>query len=149
MPIVWDTPMPSAWFVYEHLIVEWKSVLTICQVCRADGAIPLARTKRRNGAANAQRAQRYLLTADVSHAHFDDVTLMEATDTTPTTTSWAPRTTKRGRHTYYERAGKAPSPPFDSWSSWLTQHIFEQLFTNGVYNILLRQPLYDIFYSKC
>ena len=72
-------------------------MLHICHVCRADGAIPLARTKRRNGAANAQRAQRDLLTADVSQTHGDDIIPMEATDTPPTTTCSAPRTTKRRR----------------------------------------------------
>ena len=45
-------------YVDEHLAAEWKSVLPICQNCRTYGAIPLARTKRRNGTAHAQRAQR-------------------------------------------------------------------------------------------
>ena len=51
---------------------------------------------------------RDLLTVDVSQAHGDDVTPMEATDTPPTTTSSAPRTTKRGRRADSERAGKHP-----------------------------------------
>ena len=33
---------------------------------------------------------------------------MGATDTPPITTSWDPRTTKRGRHADSERAGKRP-----------------------------------------
>ena len=71
--------------------------------------IPLARTKRRNGAANVKRAQRDILTANVSQAHGDDVTPMEAADATPpTTTSSAPHTTTRGRRANSERAGKRP-----------------------------------------
>jgi len=98
-------------FVDEHLIIEWKSVLHICQVCRADDAIPLARTKRRNGTTNAQRAQRdrcRCFGADVSQARRDDVTPMEVTDKPSTTTSRAPRTTKRGRRADSEWAGKSP-----------------------------------------
>ena len=88
-------------FVDEHLTIEWKSVLPICQDCRAHGAIPLARTKRRNGATHAQRAQRDRLTAEVLEAprlaFLDVVTPVEVTDIPPTPTSTAPRTTKRGR----------------------------------------------------
>ena len=95
-------------FVDENLTIEWKSVLPICQVCRADGAIPLARIKRRNGSANAKRAQRNLLTTNVSQAHGDDVTPMATVDTTPPTTSSAPGTTSRGRREESERAAKRP-----------------------------------------
>jgi len=42
----------------EHLSVEWKSVLPVCQPCYAKGYLPLARTRRRNGGANVRRAQR-------------------------------------------------------------------------------------------
>ena len=42
----------------EDLTREWKSVLPVCPTCRADGALPLARTRRRNGAANERRVQR-------------------------------------------------------------------------------------------
>ena len=41
----------------EDLTREWKSVLPICPTCRAYGALPLARTRRRNGAANERRVQ--------------------------------------------------------------------------------------------
>ncbi len=33
-------------------------MLHVCPTCRADGALPLARTRRRNGAANERRVQR-------------------------------------------------------------------------------------------
>ncbi len=42
--------------VDEVLTIEWKSVLPVCQQCRADGGLPLARTKKRNGASNGRRA---------------------------------------------------------------------------------------------
>jgi hypothetical protein len=45
-------------FVDDNLSIEWKSVLPICQDYRANGALPLAWTKRRNGAINGHRAQR-------------------------------------------------------------------------------------------
>ena len=38
----------------------------MCLVCRAAGALPLARTKRRNGAGNEHRAQRARLAASVA-----------------------------------------------------------------------------------
>jgi len=87
-------------------------VLPICQNCRSHGAIPLARTKRRNGAAYAQRAQRDLLTVEVHEAPrpeiSDVVTPVEAPGIRPTRTSTAPRTTKRGRRAESETAGKLP-----------------------------------------
>jgi hypothetical protein len=82
-------------FVNDHLSIEWKSVLPVCQDCRADGARPLARSKRRNGAVNGKRAERDRVTADVPEANVDDVTPMAATGMPPATTSTAPRTTKR------------------------------------------------------
>ena len=84
-------------FVDDYLSIEWKSVLPIWQDCRADDALPLARTKRRNGAVNGHRAQRNLSTADVPQAHVDVLTPIEATDVPLATTSMAPRSTKRGR----------------------------------------------------
>ena len=45
-------------FVDEHLSLEWKSVLHVCLECRAACALPLARTKRRNGASNEHRSRR-------------------------------------------------------------------------------------------
>ena len=95
-------------FVEEHLTIEWKSVLPICKDCRAKGVVPLARTKRRNGAANAKRKQRDRLIADVPQANVDVVSPLEATDTPPTTTPIAPRATKRGRHEDSERSRKRP-----------------------------------------
>jgi len=96
-------------FVEEQLTIEWKSVLPICKDCHADGAIPLARIKRRNGSANAKRGQRdRLIVADVPQANVDVVYPLEATDTPPTTTPIAPRATKRGRHVNSERSGKHP-----------------------------------------
>ena len=37
-------------FVDEHLCIERKSMLLVCQPCRTKGALPIARSKRRNGA---------------------------------------------------------------------------------------------------
>ncbi len=90
------------------MTIEWKSVLPICKDCRAYGAIHLARTKRRNGAANAKRTQRDRLIVDVPQANVDVVSPLEATDTPPTTTPIAPRATKLGRHVDFERSGKRP-----------------------------------------
>jgi hypothetical protein len=43
----------------ERLTQEWRSVLPVCLTCRADGALPVARTKRRNGdAINRMRLKR-------------------------------------------------------------------------------------------
>jgi biotin synthase-like enzyme len=95
-------------FVEEHLTIEWKRVLLICKDCRADGAITLARNKRRNGAANAKRIQRDRLINDVPQANVDVVSPLEATDTSPTTTHITPRATKRGRRVDSKRSGKRP-----------------------------------------
>jgi hypothetical protein len=85
-------------FLDEHLTIEWKSVLPICQQCRADGAIPLARTKRRNGEANGHRARRdRLMTAAVTQPSENVVTPAEAADIPPSRTSTTSRTSKRGR----------------------------------------------------
>ncbi len=53
-------------FVDHHLNLEWKSVKTVCLECRAKGALPLVRTKRRNRASNEHRAQRARLMASVA-----------------------------------------------------------------------------------
>ena len=53
----------------EMLSVEWKSVLLLCTSCAASGAIPLTRTRRRNGAANGQRAKRARQSVPSIEAH--------------------------------------------------------------------------------
>ena len=53
-------------FVDEHLSLEWKSVLLVCLECRAAGALPVARTKRSNGASNEHRSQRARVAASSS-----------------------------------------------------------------------------------
>ena len=72
MPIVLSPPEPR-----DLLKSTWSSsgrvVLPICKDCRADGAIPLARTKRLNGVANAKRTQCDRLIADVPKANVDVV----------------------------------------------------------------------------
>jgi len=95
-------------FVDDNLSIEWKSVLPICQDCRAYGALPLARTKRKNGAVNGHRTHRNRLTADVSQAHVDVVTLMVSMDMPLATTSTAPRSVERGRRVDSEVFGKLP-----------------------------------------
>ena len=44
--------------VDESLLVEWKTVLPLCKVCCDQGALPLARYRRRNGAARAKKASK-------------------------------------------------------------------------------------------
>ncbi len=94
----------------EDRTIEWKSVLPICcKDCCAYGAIPLARTKRRNRAANAKRTQRDRCIADASQANVDMICPLEATDIPPTTTSIiAPHATKCGCREDSERSGKCP-----------------------------------------
>jgi len=41
----------------DHLSIEWKSLLSICQYCRVNGALPLARTRRWNNAVNMDIAR--------------------------------------------------------------------------------------------
>ena len=83
-------------------------MLHICKDCRADDAIPLARTKRRKGIANAKHAHRNRLIADVPQANVDVVSPVEAIDIPPTTTSIAPRATKSERREGSERSSKRP-----------------------------------------
>ena len=53
----------SEGIVDEELSLQWKSVLPVCPACSAKGALPLARTRRRNGVVNERRAQRARLVA--------------------------------------------------------------------------------------
>ncbi len=71
-------------FVDEELTIEWKSVLPVCQHCRAEGALLLARTKRRNGGRNARRETRVRLTALAPQAAVaDGVSPVEGSDIPP------------------------------------------------------------------
>jgi len=45
-------------YVDERLTQEWRSVLPVCPSCRADGALPFAQTKRRNGEAMHRSGRR-------------------------------------------------------------------------------------------
>ncbi len=51
-------------YVDERLTQEWRSVLPVCPSCRADGALPIARTKRRNGDAIYRSGRRAHLIPD-------------------------------------------------------------------------------------
>ena len=53
-------------FLDVDLTLEWKSVRPVCSTCRADGALPLVRTRRRNGEAKERRAQRACLVTHVA-----------------------------------------------------------------------------------
>jgi hypothetical protein len=66
----------------EQLRLMWKSVLHVCQQCRLSRALPIARTKRRNGVANEQRTQRPLLAIPTSQAPGD----LDSTPSTAATT---------------------------------------------------------------
>ena len=41
----------------EHLSIEWKSVIPVCRLCRAYGALPLAIYRKINGVATERRTQ--------------------------------------------------------------------------------------------
>ena len=52
----------------ETLFVQYKTVLPVCEVCQAEGALSIVRTKRKNGAATAVLAQkRKRKPQDVAH----------------------------------------------------------------------------------
>ena len=52
-------------FIDEHLRGEWKSLLPVCQACRAKGALPLTRTRKRNGSARARQHETALLRDEI------------------------------------------------------------------------------------
>ena len=52
-------------FIDEHLRGEWKSLLPVCQACRAKGALPLTRTRKRNGSARARQHETTLLREEI------------------------------------------------------------------------------------
>jgi hypothetical protein len=67
--------------VDKDLTPEWKSVLPICASCRSDGGLPLARTRRRNGARNERRTQRARLASSIApQSHEENVVPVEATN---------------------------------------------------------------------
>ena len=52
----------------ENQTSEWRSVLPICTTCRANGALPLVRTRRRNGGTYERQARRARLeNLDTTH----------------------------------------------------------------------------------
>lgn len=59
---VGEDGQPCEGIVDESDLIEWKSVLPVCRLCRLQGALPVARCKRRNGSAtadaNARKASR-------------------------------------------------------------------------------------------
>ena len=89
-------------FVDEHLTIEWKRMFLICQDCRANFAMPIARTKRRNGAANGQREESDRLTVHVSEACVDVDSPVDAIDIPQLKSSIAPQATTRIRCVKYE-----------------------------------------------
>ena len=79
-------------FVDDHLGIEWKSVLHVCQPCRTEGALPIAKFERRNGAQNERRAQRARQTAHASSeiptsAHGESLVTTTHATLAPTTTT--------------------------------------------------------------
>ena len=54
-------------FIDKELLGEWKSLLPVCQSCRDEGAPPLVRSKKRNGAANSHAQQRRRLAANAAN----------------------------------------------------------------------------------
>jgi hypothetical protein len=64
----------------EDLTLLWKTVLPLCQECRAGGAAPLPRSRRINGGNTERRAQRYRLETPVTpHFPNEDIASVEAT----------------------------------------------------------------------
>jgi hypothetical protein len=51
-------------YIDERSTQEWRSVLPVCPSCRAGGALPIARTKRRNGDAIQRSGRRAHLVPD-------------------------------------------------------------------------------------
>jgi len=80
----------------EQSRLVWKTVLHVCQHYRASSALHIARTKRRNGVANEQRAQRPLLTTPTSQAP-GDLYSTPSPATSTTTIPAATRVTRRRR----------------------------------------------------
>ena len=100
-------------FVDEELNVVWKSVLPICQECRASGALSIARSRRGNGVQNAQRAQHRRLTALASQARTDAVTETIEEDAIPSTTATATTTTIPVAARMRRRGREPREPSFD------------------------------------
>jgi hypothetical protein len=99
-------------FIDEELNVVWKSVLPVCQEGCAHGALPIARSRRRNGAQIENRAQRCHLTTTASQAR-DDVNTIAVTeaieeDAVPLTTV---ATTTIPTATRVLRRGRQPREP--------------------------------------
>jgi hypothetical protein len=64
-------------FVDDHLRVQWKSLLPVCQECRDVGALPLARTRKRNASAIEIQAETVRLAEEVRDEREEQVDLTE------------------------------------------------------------------------
>jgi len=82
----------------ERVSLVWKIVLPICQQCHSSGALPIVRSRIRNGAGSEQRVQRPRLTTHASQAPGESYTtpFTMSLTTTPTPT----RVTRRGRRAH-------------------------------------------------
>ena len=79
------------------------------ELYRAVGALPLARTKGRNGEANARRAERDHLTNPVPHASMNAISpTAEATDIPP---PFITARNSRGRNRMREQTNHAATRP--------------------------------------
>ena len=115
-------------FVDEELNVVWKSVLHVCQECRANGALPIVRSRRRNDAHIDKRAQHRRLTAIArSQARDDDVDTVGVTQAiekdvvSPTTATPTTRVMRRGRQPRKPNSGITACPAhFEDSSSICT-----------------------------
>jgi hypothetical protein len=90
-------------------------VLLVCQEFRANGALPIARSRRRNGAHIENRAQRRRLTAGASQAR-DDIDNVAGTyaieeESIPPSTI---ATTSTPATTRVQRRGRQPQEPNSS-----------------------------------
>ena len=72
-------------------------MIYVCQQCCAQGALPLAHTKKRNGATNAHRAQRARLTAPAPQADVDVISVVGGSVLPPSMPFIAPHVSKRRR----------------------------------------------------
>jgi hypothetical protein len=98
-------------FVDAPLREHWKSLLPVCQDCRDAGALPLARTRKRNSATRARQTETACLAEEARAAREAPVERPEGTAPSlgAETTPRAPTTRRQVRRR--NRRHLAPSAP--------------------------------------
>jgi hypothetical protein len=100
-------------FVDAPLREQWKSLLPVCQDCRDAGALPLARTRKRNSAARARQTETARLAEEARADRESSVERPEGTAPSPRAeaTPRAPAAQRQVRRR--NRRPPAPSAPID------------------------------------